>query len=100
MHNRMPSRQRQGPAKAAPARRGAAVPVQGETQERTPGLPHERDEPADSRAASEPSARGVAQATREDIERGVVDADEGPVLDQAYDKVREGTADPEKKLSP
>ena len=81
-------------------RRGDTVPVQGEKQDRVPRMPHERDESADSQAPSEPSAPGMAQVAREDIERGVVDSDKGPVLDQTYDKVREGADDPVKKFSP
>lgn len=97
MHNRMPSRKRQS---AQPSSRGNTVPVQGETQERVPRMPHERDESADSQGASEPSARRMGQAGHDDIERGLVDTDRGPVLDQAYDKVREGADDPVKKFSP
>jgi hypothetical protein len=42
----------------------------------------------------------MAQVAREDIERGVVDTDKGPVLDQVYDKLREDASDPVKKFSP
>ncbi len=76
------------------------VPLQGETQQRVPRMPHEHDESADSQAADETSGRRVGQAAREDVERGRVDTDTGPVLDQTYDKVREGAQDPEKKFSP
>ena len=82
MHNRMTSRRR-------PAAKGQA-----------PRAPHERDESADSQSPGEPSSRRVGQAALEDEERGVLDTDTGPVLDQAYGKVREGTDDPGKKLSP
>ncbi len=99
MHNRMPSRRRPGEAKGT-ARQGNTAAAQGENQERAPRLPHERDESADSQRTGEPSAPRMAQAAREDIERGVVDTDKGPVLDQAYDKLREGSEDPAKKLSP
>jgi hypothetical protein len=90
MQNRMPSRKRHG----------NTVPLQGETQERSPRAPHEHDESADSQAQDEPSSQRVGQAAREDVERGVVDTDTGPVLDQTYDKVREGADDPLKKFSP
>ena len=90
MQNRMSSKRRQG----------NTVPLQGETQERAPRAPHERDESADSQGAGEPSAPRMAEVAREDIERGRVDTDKGPVLDQVYDKVREGAADPVKKFSP
>jgi hypothetical protein len=99
MHNRIPSRRRQKPD-SAPARQGSTTPVQGETQERAPRMPHEHDESADSQGASEPSAGRIGQAAHDDIQRGVVDTDKGPVLDQTYAKVREGADDPEKKFSP
>jgi hypothetical protein len=101
MHNRIPSRKSPGAAKGkGPARRGETVPVQGETHQRAPRMPHERDESADSQAASEPSGPRMAEAAREDIERGVVDTDKGPVLEETYDKLREGTPDPSEKFSP
>ena len=99
MHNRMPSRRRP-PAGSGPSRRGETVTTQGETQERVPRMPHERDESADSQAASEPSARRMGEAAQEDLERGRVDTDKGPVLDETYDKVRENADDPIKKFSP
>lgn len=99
MHNRIPSRRRQGVTKAR-ARQGDTVPAQGDTQERVPRMPHERDESADSQASSEPSGRRMAQAGREDIERDVVDTDTGPVLNETYEKLRENASDPTKKLSP
>ena len=76
------------------------MPAGGETQERVPRMPHERDESADSQSSSEPSGGAMGQAAYEDVERGVVDTDKGPVLDQTYDKVREGADDPVKKFSP
>ena len=100
MHNRIPSRRRQGVTKSkGPAGQGNSVPVQGE-RDRAPRTPHERDESADSQVSTEPSGPRMAQAAREDIERGAVDTDQGPVLDETYEKVREGTVDPEKKFSP
>ena len=98
MQNRMHSRKRQD---APRTRQGQTIPAQGDTQtqERVPRMPHERDESADSQSASEPSGQRVGQAAHDDIERGVVDTDKGPVLDQVYEKVREG-ADPIRKFSP
>jgi len=98
MQNRTPDRPRDDKAKG-PDRQGNTLPVQGDRQERVPRAPHERDESADSQGTSEPSARSVGQAAREDIERGVVDTDKGPVMDETYDRVREAD-DPLKKLSP
>ncbi len=80
-------------------RQGNTIPVQGERQQRVPRAPHERDESADSQGAADPSARSVGEKAREDIERGVVDTDKGPVMDDAYDRLRDAD-DPEKKLSP
>lgn len=104
MHNRIPSRRRQGATQGKrPPRQGNTVPVQGqnETQDRVaPRMPHERDESADSQVASEPSAQHMGELAREDIERGVVDTDKGPVLDETYEKLREETPDPVKKFSP
>ena len=97
MQNRMPSRRRDP---AAPQGRGETIPEQGETQERVPRMPHERDESADSQAAGEATAPSVGQRGHDDIERGVVDSDKGPVLDAVYDRVREGADDPIKKFSP
>jgi hypothetical protein len=99
MQNRMPSRRR--PVAGAPAGRQAnTVPVQGETQQRSPRLPHEREESADSQAAQEPSGQRMARAGRDAVEQGQVDTDKGPALDATYDKVREGTKDPVKKFRP
>ena len=98
MHNRMPSRRRAAPG--GQPRQANTVPVQGETQERAPRLPHERDESADSQAAGEPSQRRMGKAAHDDLERGLVDTDKGPALDKAYDKVREGARDPGKKFRP
>ena len=60
-------------------------------------MPHERDESADSQSAQEPSGQRVGRQAQEDVERGLVDTDKGPVLDQAYEKMREGTGDPVRK---
>ena len=98
MQNRMTSRRRQAPASSP--RQGNTVPVQGETQERSPRAPHEHDESADSQVAAEPSQRRMGQAAHDDMEQGLVDTDKGPALDAAYDKVREGARDPVKKFRP
>jgi len=91
----MPSRRRKGVTRKGPPTPGA--PAQGQAQQRTP---QERDESTDSQAASEPAGQRMAQAAREDVERGLVDTDKGPVLDETYDKVRGESVDPEKKFSP
>lgn len=99
MHNRMTSRKRPDGG-GGTARRGNTVPAQGETQDRVPRMPHERDESADSQAAQESSGERVGRQAHEDVERGLVDTDKGPVIDQAYDKLREGGDDPARKYAP
>ena len=101
MHNRMPSRRRKGATKE-PQPSGNTKAMTGVPQQHAPATPDERDESAHSQAPGEPSGQRMAQAAGEDVERGVVDTDKGPVLDQTYEKIREGAADvdPEKKLSP
>jgi hypothetical protein len=89
MHNRRTSR----------SRPGNTLPEQDETQQAVPRAPHERDESADQQArGGEASARRMAEQGRGDVERGLVDTDKGPALHEAYDKVREGTPEPDKKL--
>jgi hypothetical protein len=61
-------------------------------------MPHERDESADAQAASEPSGQRIGKVAHDDLEQGLVDTDKGPALDQAYDKVRKGAANPAKKF--
>lgn len=52
-----------------------------------PRLPHERDESADSQTSN---PQPVIEQARQDVERGLVDTDRGPVLDQLYhDRVRD-----------
>jgi hypothetical protein len=96
MHNRLTSRKRP----ASSPKQGNTVPAQGETQEKVPRMPHERDESADSQAPQEPSGKRMGQQAHDDMERGLVDTDKGPALDATYDKVREGAADPVKKFLP
>lgn len=96
MHHRLTSRKRP----AADANKGKTVPAQGQSREPVPRLPHERDESADSQAAQQQSGERVGKQAHEDIERGLVDTDKGPVLDETYEKVRDGAGDPLKKLAP
>jgi hypothetical protein len=76
------------------------IPQQGDKQRRVPRAPHERDESADSQAGGEPSGERMANAAREDVERGVVDTDKGPVLEESYEKQRAGSPQPRDKFSP
>jgi hypothetical protein len=80
--------------------RAQTLPQQGETQQRVPREPHEHDESADSQAPGEPSGERMANAAREDVERGLVDADKGPMLEETYEKQRAGTPPPRDKFSP
>ena len=99
MQNRIPSRRRQpGPQAAEP--QGNTLPAQGSKQQGVPRMPHERDESADSQSPGEPSTRRMGAIAHDDLERGLVDTDKGPALGQAYDKVRKGTPNPEKKFRP
>ena len=98
MQNRMTSRQKPAAARS-PAQRGATVAAQGEKQAKVPRLPNERDESADSQAGGEPSGARVGAQASQDVERGLVDTDKGPVMDAVYEKVRAGTPEPLKKFS-
>ena len=54
-----------------------------------PRLPHERDESSDSQEAQDGQTPEVGRKGYEDIERGSVDTDRGPVADRVYnDKVK------------
>jgi hypothetical protein len=52
-----------------------------------PRLPHERDESTDSQVGG---PREVMEQAHRDVDRGLVDTDRGPVLDDAYQKVSNG----------
>jgi hypothetical protein len=98
MHNRIPSRRQDEPK--AQDRRGKTLPGQGPTQERVPRMPHERDESADSQGADEPSGKRMGDIAHDDIERGLVDTDKGPVLQETYEKLRDDEPESDRKLSP
>jgi hypothetical protein len=76
--------------------KGETVPQQGETQQRVPRAPHERDESASSQAPGEASARESGKQGARDVERGLVDTDKGPALERAYEDVRENAPAPKK----
>ncbi|HUR88598.1 MAG TPA: hypothetical protein VMZ74_05875 [Ramlibacter sp.] len=69
-----------------PVSRGNTSREQGETQERVPRQPDERDESADSQASSEPSQGRIGEIARKDMEEGRVDTDKGPVLRDLHEK--------------
>lgn len=81
---------------------GNTLPAQGETQtqEPVPRLPHERDESADSQQADTAGATRKAQAAHDDMESDRQDTGKAPVMDRAYDRLREGADSPEKKFIP
>jgi len=55
----------------------------------SPRLPHERDESSDSQRNQDGAATDVGKRAHDDIERGAVDTDRGPVTDRVYnDKVK------------
>ena len=62
--------------------KGKTLPVQGETQERVPRAPHERDESSDSQQGQGGEPPEVGKRAHEDIERGLVDTDRGPVIER------------------
>ena len=57
--------------------------------ESSPRLPHERDQSSDSQQTREGNPPDVGRKAHDDVERGLVDTDRGPVTDRVYnDKVR------------
>jgi hypothetical protein len=51
-----------------------------------PRLPHEHDQSADSQKHADGGAPRVGRQALEDIERGLVDTDRGPVTDRLYNE--------------
>ena len=84
-------------AQASPPGRHRAG--QGENQEPVPRMPHERDESADSQAPASRRRREMGTGAHDDVERGVVDTDKGPVLDAGLRQAREGADELAKQLS-
>jgi hypothetical protein len=57
--------------------------------ESAPRLPHEHDQSSDSQENQDGTAPRVGKQAFNDVERGVVDTDRGPVADRVYnDKVK------------
>jgi hypothetical protein len=57
--------------------------------ESAPRLPNERDQSSDSQQAQDGEASEVGRKAHDDVERGAVDTDRGPVTDRVYnDKVK------------
>lgn len=72
----------------------------GPAQEQRPRMPHERDESVDSQEAGEPSGQRMGKMAHDDLARGLVDTDKGPVLDETYEKLRKNPARSGRKFSP
>ncbi|MBC5764117.1 hypothetical protein [Ramlibacter albus] len=66
---------------------GETTPVQGETQQPSPRMPHERDESSGSQAADEPTGREIGELGRKDVERGVKDTTKQSELEKTYDRL-------------
>ncbi|MES2533026.1 MAG: hypothetical protein V4636_18430 [Pseudomonadota bacterium] len=54
--------------------------------ESAPRLPHERDQSSDSQQNKDGSVPKVGKDAFNDVERGVVDTDRGPVTDKVYNE--------------
>lgn len=57
--------------------------ARGEHDDGTWRLPHEHDESADSQQAR-PIPEPIERQAHEDVRRGLVDTDRGPVMDRLY----------------
>ena len=55
--------------------------------ESAPRLPHERDQSADSQTPTDGQPTEVGRQAHEDLERGIVDTDRGPVMDKLRKKL-------------
>jgi hypothetical protein len=54
-----------------------------------PRLPHEHDQSSDSQVDQDGGPSRVGRQAHEDVERGLVDTDKGPVTDRVYnDKLK------------
>ncbi len=71
--------------------------AQGETPQRAPRLPHERDESADSQAPGHPATERVGRLAHDDVVNGVADTSRSVETDQTYHRLREGTPEGSKK---
>ena len=56
--------------------------------ESKPRLPHEHDESSDSQESQGGEPPEVGKRAHEDVERGVVDTDRGPVTDRVYRDIK------------
>lgn len=101
MHNRNAG---QGDEYGPPTRPAAREPqgdtraAQGPAQQPQPRMPHERDESVDSQGSGESSGQRMGRIAHDDVERGLVDTDKGPVIDEAYEKTRKTSDNPDTKF--
>jgi len=63
-------------------------------------MQYERDQSSDSQASEEPSQRRTGQIAHDDLERGVVDTDKGPVIEEANRKIGRSSTSPRGKFNP
>lgn len=101
MHDRKPAEGDQyGPTTRPEARepQGDTRAAKGPAQQPQPRMPHERDESVDSQASAEPSGKRMGRIAHDDVERGLVDTDKGPVIDDAYEKTRKTSDNPDTKF--
>ncbi|HZF83403.1 MAG TPA: hypothetical protein VE084_07880 [Burkholderiaceae bacterium] len=56
--------------------------------ESAPRLPHERDQSADSQTTKDGQPPEVGRRAHDDVERGSVDTDRGPVTERTYEKLK------------
>jgi hypothetical protein len=94
----MPNRTAASAGPNAKGPQGITRPAQGPTQQPEPRMQYERDQSSDGQAADEPSQERMGKIAHDDVERGVVDTDKGPAIEEAYEKTRKSSANPERKL--
>ncbi|AKJ30534.1 hypothetical protein [Caldimonas brevitalea] len=80
----MPTSLPPGQSPGEPARVRTGDTTANQAHHRQPRLPHERDESADSQDEQQPEQRDMMQQAHNDLERGLVDTDRGPVTDKVY----------------
>jgi len=78
---------RPDPSRADPARDADGGKTKAQQDgEHAPRLPHERDQSSDSQQTPDGKPPEVGKRGHDDVERGVVDTDRGPVTDKLYNE--------------
>ena len=54
--------------------------------ESSPRLPHEHDQSSDSQRTPDGNPPAIGRKALDDVERGLVDTDRGPVADEVYNR--------------